>query len=194
MRKTNTFLGVYMLKRMCTLFLAFAFATTASAATIGQQSVREAINDFNYSVQVEWDQQDQAFYKAQVQKLEATIAQLRADGMSNAEIVKAAAANVQDAQLAKEINNALSMVNGNMSAEDAQKAVMQAVKANGNHGASWSGSTTLILGVVLVGLILAASLAGGGAAGSCYDCGGGYYYYDPFYDPWYYDPWYGYGW
>ena len=178
-----------MIKRMCTLFLAFAFATSASAATIGQQSVRSAINDFNYSVKVEWDQQDRAFYQAQVQKLEATIAALRADGMSNNEIVKAAAANVQDAQLAAEINNALSMVDSNMSTADAQKMVMQAVKANGNHGASWSGSTTLILGVVLVGLILAASLAGG-VSGSCYDCGGGYYYYDPFYDP-YYD-WYWY--
>lgn len=179
-----------MLKRMCTLFLAFAFATTASAATIGQDSVREAINDFNYSVKVEWDQQDREFYKAQVQKLEAKIAEFHAAGMSNSEIVKAAVSNVQDQKLAAEISAALDMVQGNMNQVEAQKLVMQAVKANGNQGANWAGSIALIGGVVLVGLLLAASLAGGGAGVSCnsYDCGGYYYYNDPFY----YDPWYGY--
>lgn len=177
-----------MLKRMCTLFLAFAFATTASAGTIGQNAVREAINEFNYSVKVEWDQQDRDFYKAQVQKLEASIAALAATGMSNAEIVKAATESVQDQKLAQDINAALAAVNGNMSQEDAAKLVMQAVKANGQQGASWSGGATLISGLVLVGLIVAVALAGGGSAGgSCYDC-----YYDPYY-PWY-DPWYGWYW
>lgn len=178
-----------MLKRICTLFMAFAFVTTATAGTIGQDSVREAINEFNYSVKVEWDQQDRDFYQAQVKKLESQIAGFRAAGMSNAEIVKAAVSNVQDQKLASELIAALNVVqSSDLSAEDAQKMIFEAVRSNGNQGANWTGGTTLIVGVVLVGLILAAALAGG----SCVEDCGGYYYYDPYYP--YYDPYYYYYW
>ena len=174
-----------MLKRMCTLFLAFAFATTASAANIGSDSVREAINDFNYSVKVEWNQKDEAFYRAQVDQLKAKIDAARAAGVTNAEIVSAASLNPE---MAADLQQVLSVVSAqNLTAAQTSDLVMKSVQAHGQQGANWSGDGTLVvLGtIVLVGLIVAAALT----AKPCKsNCGVGIYY-DPFYYD-YYDPFY----
>lgn len=175
-----------MLKRLSTMFLAFAFVTTASAANIGADSVRDAINDFNYSVKVEWDQKDQAFYRAQVDQLKSKIEAARAAGVTNAQILASAS---QNPAMAADLQQVLNVVSAqNLSAADANEMIVKAVKSHSQQGANWSGDGTLVvLGtIVLVGLIVAAAV---GVANCKSNCGAGVYY-----DPGYYDYYYDYYW
>lgn len=185
-----------MLKRISTLFMAFAFVTTASASTVGPQAVQNVIKEFNYSISVEWDQKDPAFYKASVEKLKADIAALQADGVEMSEIIDASVATIKDAKLAADMKAALNVVEaGKMSIEEAQAFVLEAARNSNNRGASWSSDVYVfvgpIIGIALVIALLAGgsgSTDGGGSApGPGYNCGYSWVSY------WGYDAWGYYG-
>ena len=162
-----------MLKRMCTLFLALAFFTTASASTIGPEAVRAAVAELNFALNVQWDQQDQAFYKAQIEKFKGKIEALQAEGMTMAQIIDATSATVNDAKLAAELKQALTVIEaGNMGMEEAQRLVINAARNSGARGASWSSDVYLWIGPVIALALVIALLSGGGDGGSS-DNGGG---------------------
>jgi hypothetical protein len=96
---------VYMLKRLLSLALSFAFVTTASASSITPMAVVSAMEEFNFAVNVEWDQKDPEFYKTQVSKLENSINALVADGMTLAEVIDVAASTIKNEHLAREMKS-----------------------------------------------------------------------------------------
>jgi hypothetical protein len=181
-----------MLKRLSTLFFAVVFATTATASTIGADAVRSAIQEFNYSVSVEWDQQDPAFYQAQVEKLKAELAQLKEQGVTSAQIAEAAVSGVKDAKLAQEMKEALVSIEASkLSLEEAQAMVLEAARNTNARGASWSSDVFVWIGPVIGIALVIALLAGGSSSGNGetpsnpgnYGCGYNWVHY------WGYDSW-----
>lgn len=178
-----------MLKRILTLTLALAFVTSASASSVGPAAVQSVLKEFSYATNVEWDQKDPAFYKAQVEKLKSDIVALQAQGMTMSEIISAAAGTVKDAQLAADMKAAMEVVEaGKMNMEEAQQVILQAAKNSSAQGASWSSDAFVfigpIIGVVLVIALLAGSSSSddsnapdggggvdGGSDGPSYQCG-----------------------
>ncbi len=187
-----------MLKRMSTLFLALVFVTSASASTVGPQAVQNVIQEFNYSISVEWDQKDPAFYKAQVEKLKSELAALQADGVPMSDIIAASVSSIKDAKLAADMKAALEVVQaGKLSIEEAQSMVFEAARNSNTRGASWSSDVFMYIGPI-IGIALVLALLAGGSSGDGttdggtnpgpgYNCGYNWVYY------WGYDTWGYYG-
>lgn len=74
-----------MLSRCAAFVIALAFLFTASAgASTNAQNLAEAIKDFNYAINVEWDQKDPRFYEEQMNRFQAALSDLSTQGMTQA--------------------------------------------------------------------------------------------------------------
>lgn len=184
-----------MFKRFFVTFLAFALLSVqAMAAT--NNSLKAAFDQLSYSLSVEWDQKDRAFYDAKMKEFTAKVAELQAQGLTNAQLADFALTQVKDQKLATELNTAFTMIQLNkMNQSDARKLVLDTVSKTYNRGASWSGDTMLIGGVVVLALVVALALGGGvavrGGGAGCYedyvcvdyyDSWGFFWYSDCFYE------------
>lgn len=156
---------------------------TVSAHANTQNGLKAAFDEMNYSLTVEWDQSDKAFYEGQLKKFTQTVRELQKQGLTNAQMIEFAKSQVKDAKVAKDLETAFSMITINkMSSEEASQYMMDSMKRAYSNGASWSGEVLVYLAVGLLVVALAVGLAsgnvssnGGGHTGSCYDdC----YYYD----------------
>lgn len=169
-----------MLKKFFMSFVAFALVTVqAQAAT--HNSLKAAFDELNYSLSIEWDQKDRAFYDAQMKEFQARIGALQAQGLTNTELVEFAKSQVKNEAMARDIDTTFSMIQINrMSVTEANTLVRDLVRNSYSTGASWNSSTTLLGGLAILLLIAAvASAAGGGV----YGCDSGYACYD-YYDSW----------
>ena len=178
-----------MFKKFLVGFMAFAMITVQANA-VSNNSLKVAFDELNYSLSVDWDQTDRAFYNAQMEKFTAKVKELQASGLTNAELIEFSLANIKDANLAKEIQTALTLVQINkMPATEARKLMMDTMSKQYNQGASWSGDSVL-LGALVV-LILVAAVASGASVsvngGSCYNEYVCYDYYDSYGFFWYSD-------
>lgn len=181
------------MKKFISLFMLFAFVTVqANAATLN--SLKTAYDELNYSLGVEWDQKDKAFYAEATKTFQDKVQELQDAGLTNAELLDFAKSQLKDENLIKEIETTLTLVQVNMlSQKEARKMMVDTLEKSYSQGASWSSAGGIILGAVLLAVILAAALAGGGSTGGGYGCYDDYVCYD-YYDGWgfywYTDCWY----
>ncbi len=121
-------------------------------------------------------------------------------GLTNAQLVEFIKNEVKNEKVAKDMETALSMISiNNMSSSDASKYMIETMEKSYRSGASWNGSSNLLLGLGVI-FILAAVLVGGattttgGYSETCgysvYYCGETcygypYYYCDANYCCWY---------
>jgi hypothetical protein len=181
--------GGNMFKKFFVGFLAFAFVSVQANA-VSNNSLKTAFDELNYALSVEWNQTDRAFYDAQMGKFTEQVKALQAQGLTNAELVEFATSNIKDANLAKEVKNAMTLVQINkLPANEARKMVMETISKTYNRGASWSSDGILygaLIVLILVAVIAAAaagggsSSSGGGSTTTCYDEYVCYDYYDSF--------------
>ena len=143
-----------MFKKFFLLMIAFTLLSVqANAAT--HNSLKAAFDDLNYSLSVDWDQKDQAFYDAQMNNFAANVKQLQAEGLSNQELIEFALSQVKDQKLATDLRTAFSMVAiNNMDSVQAHKYVTDVMSKSYSTGASWAGEA--VLGVV--GLVILVAL------------------------------------
>ncbi len=183
-----------MIKNLLVSFLAFAFITVQANA-VTNNNLKAAFDDLSYSLNVEWDQKDRAFYEAQMKKFTDKVAELQAAGMTNAELMDFASANIKDANLKTEVKNVMALVQINkLSASEARKMINDTIAKNYNMGASWSGDGVLygaLIVLILVAVIAGAAAGGGsssnGGSSSCFDEYVCYDYYDSWGYYWYSD-------
>lgn len=189
-----------MFKKFFVGFLAFAFVSVQANA-VSNNSLKTAFDELNYALSVEWNQTDRAFYDAQMGKFTEQVKALQAQGLTNAELVEFATSNIKDANLAKEVKNAMTLVQINkLPANEARKMVMETISKTYNRGASWSSDGILygaLIVLIIVAVIAAAGSGGGSSSGgsngggtTCYDEYVCYDYYDSFGYYWYSDCFY----
>jgi hypothetical protein len=181
--------------KLITLMMVFAIFTTSAFAG-SQNGLKAAFDELNYSLNVEWDQQDKEIYTAQMKKFTATIRELQAAGLSSNEIVEFAKAQVKDEKIARDIEVAFNMISINkMNSADATKYMVETMKNSYSTGANWNGNNVVygvLVAAVVVAIVVAAAtgnltvVGGGGYYGCPY---GRYYVCDTYYD-WYYGYYY----
>lgn len=110
-----------MIKTLLSLLLVITFSANASASTITQ-----SIDELNYALTVEWDQQDEAFLASSIAAFKADLA---AQGISNEELLSIVAKQ------------------NNMTAEE----VLTLIKTTASYkqGASWNGIAYVLGGIGL---------------------------------------------
>jgi hypothetical protein len=180
-----------VLKKLMTLMMALSiFTTTAFASTHG--GLKTAFDELNYTLTVEWDQKDKDFYTEQMKKFSHSLRELQAQGLTNAQLVEFVKAEVKDERVARDLETAFNMISINkMSAQEANKYMVETMKRSYSTGASWNGSGAVTVAVALLVVVAVIALASAGGSGG----GGGYqgcynYWYCNTYC--YYDWWWGY--
>ena len=169
-----------MFKKFFTLMVVAAIFTTQAQAS-SYSGLKEAFDEMNYSLTVEWDQNDKSFYDTQFKKFMATVRELQKTGLTGKEMIEFAKTQVKDAKVASDLETAFSMITINrMSSEEASKYMLDSMKRAYSQGASWNGEVVLYLSLglilVAVGVGLAVGSSGDGdidgssSSGSgCYD-------------------------
>ena len=163
-----------MFKKLITLMLAVAFTTTSVFADTNS-GLKAAFNELNFSLTVEWDQKDKAFYDAKMNQFQTKLKELQAKGLTNAQMLEFAKSEVKDARIARDIETAFNMIQiQKMSRSDAAEYMTQTMKKSYATGASWNGEAFLYVGlaVLLVAVALAGAAAGYSGNGGGYN--GGY--------------------
>lgn len=149
---------------MCKKFLFSIIALcllTAQSFAVTNNGLKTAFDELNYSLSVEWNQTDRAFYNAQMEKFGKA---LRTANVSNKELVEFTIAQVKDEKIAKDLRTALTMVQiNNMDQKEAQKYVMDVMNKSYSQGASWNGGA-VIGGAILVVIFVAVALLVSGDA------------------------------
>jgi len=163
-----------MFTKFFSMFIVFALLTVQSHAST-QNGLKAAFDDLNFALTVEWDQKDKNFHDEQLKTFSKTVRQLQTQGLTNAQMVDFAKSQIKDQKLAKDLETTFNMIQINkMSAEEANKYILNTVKNFYSTGASWNGEVFVYLavGVLVVALAIAIASAdtvtvGGGGAG-CY--------------------------
>lgn len=146
-----------MFKKLITLMMVLSiFTTQANAST--NDGLKAAFDDLNFALTVEWDQKDKAFHEGQMSKFTAALRDLQSKGLTNSQLIDFAKAEVKNAQVAKDLETALNMIQINkMSPSEANKYILDTMKKSYSAGASWNGEVFVYLavGVLIVALAIA---------------------------------------
>jgi hypothetical protein len=177
-----------MFKRFIALCLLLN-VVVAQANVAGPNTLKTVFDELNYTLAVDWDQQDKKFYTTQMKKFQDQISNLQVQGLSNADLVKFAKSQIKDAKVATDLETAFTLIQINkLSNKDARKLVLDTVGKTYNQGASWSGDAGVVVAAAIL-LILVVAIAVSSPNSGGINNGGGAYCYDEqvCYD--YYDAW-----
>ena len=149
-----------MFKKLIALMLVLSIFTVQAHASTND-GLKAAFDELNYALTVEWDQKDKDFHADQMRKFTATIRDLQSKGLTNAQLVEFAKSQVKNAQVAKDLETALNMIQINkMSPSEANKYILDTMKKSYSAGASWNGEVFIYLAVGVLIVALAVALAG----------------------------------
>ena len=118
--------------------------------------LKAAFEELTYSLEVEWDQKDEAFKKNQMSKFNARVNELKAQGLTNSELLQESLSQVKDQTLRKQIETAHSlMAIDQISDAEAREMIKTNFEKSMSRGASWNGDAfTTGLAIVLVILVI----------------------------------------
>lgn len=141
-----------MTKILAFMLSFFVLTAQTKAAAGSNESLKEAFNDFNYSVSVEWDQQDQAAYHSEVNKFEAKILTLQNNGLTDRELLNFLIANIKDKNAAEDLKQFYEMISvQKLDSSEIQSMTQEILNRHYARGSSWVGGGLVIgAGVILV--------------------------------------------
>lgn len=158
-----------MFNRFFALILVIGFLGPAPVgASTNAETLRAAMNDFNFAVNVEWDQKDQAFYDAQMLRFQEVLNVLSLNGMTQKDMLTEAQSLIKDSRTSADLQKTLQLIEANnLSAAETKKLVMEMISQSQSRGANWSGDVLWTIGPILALVLVIAVVAAGGSS-----CGG----------------------
>ena len=143
-----------MIKKIFALFAIFSFLTVSAA--VPQQNLKNAVNNFNYALTVEWDQKDTGFYDQTVKNFKDTILKFSKDGMTNKEIITSVLSSIKDRRLAQDVLQQIEIINTEeMTAEETIEFVSDKISATQTEGSQFIGRTTFVKHLLILGIVAA---------------------------------------
>lgn len=136
------------MKIMLTAFLATLMFSQSLLATTNLKSITDR---YQYSLEVEWDQQDQNFLNKVNKELSNDIEGLIESGMTQEELLEEAIASIKDEKLRNELKANIELLSVNqMNAEDFKNLMLHTLDKNQAQGASWNPIGKVLIGTVAV--------------------------------------------
>lgn len=140
--------------RFLSLLVAFCFTFNVLASTGTVQELERVLDDYQYSLSVEWDQKDQKFYDVKTKEFFSKLEQLiKEEGLSQEQIMTLVNKKANNKALVEALKLKLSLMGKNISNEDLIKLINESTKDMYSRGASWNGQ---IIIPVAIGLLIAA--------------------------------------
>lgn len=132
------------MKFLSTLVMAMALFTTQAMAA-SNNGLKEAFEELDYALSVEWDQNDIDFHKAQTDLFVDKISELQEAGLTNAELMNFTLSQVKNGQVAASLTELFDLVNADKLSETQVLEMVQSIRKDSQaQGANWSGTTTIV--------------------------------------------------
>lgn len=143
--------------RFVSLLVAFCFSLNVMASTGTIQELERNMDDYQYALSVEWDQQDQAFYDAKTNEFFAKMGKLiSSEGLTQEEILNLVETKSKNKEAIAALKLKVSLLAKNATAEELANIVKESSKDLYAKGAAWNGEVvfSVALGLVLVGALV----------------------------------------
>lgn len=129
------------MKLISSLILSLClFSASLFASPVEREGLKEAMQELNYSLTVEWNQDDSKFYVDQITKFQDRINQLGLKNLDRNEAFMIALSQVKDGQYKSNVQATLSKINVNhLSNEEVQALLIQIAEKTNSVGSSWNG-------------------------------------------------------
>lgn len=129
-------------------FLLSLCLTMNVFASSGMSSeVLRTMDDYQYAMTVEWDQQDRSFAEAQTRKLFQEFSALFAQGMTSEQLLKIVEDKIKNPALVKELRLKAQMIPTG-SQDEMIQALADSSTSFYTEGASWNGTAVMFYGGV----------------------------------------------
>lgn len=137
--------------KLLSLIICFCFTFNVMASTGTVQELERALDEFNYSATVEWDQKDQAFMNEKTEEFYQTLAALMNKGLNHDEVINVVAKKLRNPKALEAFKLKVSLLADKAnSPEELANILTQNSKDLYASGASWEGTYIVIsVGVVL---------------------------------------------
>lgn len=133
---------------MLTAFLATLMFSQSLLATTNLKSITDR---YQYSLEVEWDQQDQNFLRKVNKELSNDIEVLIESGLTQEQLLDEALSSIRDVNLRNELKENIELLSVNkMNAEDFTNLMLHTLDKNQAQGASWNPIGKVLIGTVAV--------------------------------------------
>lgn len=142
------------MKRFLSILLVLCFTSNVFAASTA--NLERAMDEYRFALTVDWDQKDQAVYKAKTDAFFNEMANLIAqDGLSKDEILAVAEKKMKNKAQFEALKLKLSLVGKVQSSKELATFLQESAKDMYAQGASWNGTTvqTVVVGVLLLAVI-----------------------------------------
>ena len=176
-----------MFKKLNTIIaIAMMLVMPMNQARAEQVNLKDAVNQLNFNLTVVWDQSDQAFYQQSLKDFAAKIDALKAQGMSNEQLVNSLKTQVLSARANQDLERIASIAKDQkLSGVEITKLVTQSAMTAQHDGAHYSDDASIellsgiIIAVVVIAIVVGVENSGGtiivGCEQSCsYDIWGDY--------------------
>lgn len=144
------------MKKIVSIVLLLCLSMNIMAGTAGVQKLEREIDNFKFSMTVEWDQKDQEFKEVKTREFNAALEKiLREDGISQLEVMALLQKKVLSSEAINAIQLKLSLLGNSSSPEALTKALESSTQHMYSQGASWNGEVMipLAIGVIVVAII-----------------------------------------
>lgn len=140
--------------RLISLLVAFCFSLNVMAATGTVQELEKALDDYHYSLSVEWDQKDQTFYDSKTKEFFSKLEKLiKEDGLSKEQMMTVVEKKVVNKNVVEALKLKMSLLGKGSTTEELSLMIKEASKDMYSQGASWNGE---VVYTVVIGLLVAA--------------------------------------
>lgn len=134
------------------ILLSFLITFNVMAGPV--QSLEIVMDDFHYSLTVEWDQKDQAFYDAKTEAFMGQMSKLiKENNVSKEEVLSLAQKKMNNSKAYEALKLKMTLLQTNVSAEQLAEMLKDSAKDFYSAGASWNGE---VLTYAIVGLFVIA--------------------------------------
>lgn len=147
--------------KFVSFFLAFfiSFNVLANSGTI--QEFEKAFDNYQYSLIVEWDQKDEAFFNAKTNEFNSHLKGAFANGLTQEQLLTFLESKIQNKKALEAIKLKASLLPKDLSQEELMIELKDASKDIYSQGASWNGDTVLavVFGALFVYMLSFAARA-----------------------------------
>ncbi len=156
--------------KILSILIAFCFTMNVFASTGALNDLSAAMDDYQYSMTVEWDQKDQSFKNKQLEVLSAKMGELFKKGLTSQDVNKLVESRFKNSQVAEAAKLKIAMMGNKLTPAN----VVEVLKDNSSelyvNGASWNGNTQVFVWGGVIVAIIAISLAYGQWKNANYEC------------------------
>ncbi len=162
------------MKKLASSFLALSMAIILpfNQVQASELTLDSALDQLQYQLAVEWNQQDAAGRKKIVDGFSAQVEELKKTGVSNEAVFKALAARSFDAQTAKDLEAIAKYAKEKKLSEgEARRMIVDYANSSQKLGANFMSDplTSIAIGLVIAALLVVCLSGGCRASYGCYD-------------------------